>query len=73
MAFVTRSLGLFVPSWLKKKKKNSCEVVVLSIRDTIRECIVNCSSDIFITGSQRREQTESMEGTAETYGRVLED
>lgn len=78
MAFVTKSLGLLVPLWFKKKKRPiSCEVVVLSIRDNIRERIVNCDifvkSDTFVTGSQRRERSESMEWTAETYGRVLED
>lgn len=57
----------------KKKTTISCEVLVLSIRDNITEYTVNCSRDIFTTGSQRRERTESMEGTVETSGRVLED
>lgn len=76
MAFVTRSLGLLVPLWFKIFKIYiyiSCEVLVLSIRDNVKECIANCSSDIFTTGSQRRGWTESMEGPAETSGRVLED
>lgn len=34
----------------------------MSIRDKIKECTLNCSSDIFITESQKREWTESMEG-----------
>lgn len=74
MAFLSRSLGLLVHLWFKKNPTISCvEVLVLNIRDNIRECIVNCSSDIFITGSQRRERTEGMEGSAEPFGIVLED